>query len=210
MRMRTALDGLWTMWEISRGKVNNWKVFVGGKEISPDDLQNGLLPIGGDDFVTKITQLTLDTLQTSFALPLLKNLQQNLDPIDISSLAALFQAEYPNSPPFDPDLIPDVSAVELNGFVDIYISDPQAGQRMDSWSLRERIIAYALSAIFKDCSLFIRGFLKHAEDGVWRLVSGSDSVKVIDLDLKPIKNIQKWAETDEKVWKYWLETKGAR
>lgn len=38
MRMRTALDGLWTMWEISRGKVNNWKVFVGGKEISPDDV----------------------------------------------------------------------------------------------------------------------------------------------------------------------------
>ncbi|OWZ78206.1 inositol-pentakisphosphate 2-kinase [Cryptococcus neoformans Tu401-1] len=210
MRMRTALDGLWTMWEISRGKSNNWKVFIGSKEISPDDLQKGLLPVGGDDLVTNITQLTLSALQTSSALPLLKNLQQNLDPIDISSLAALFQAEHPNSPLFDPDLIAEVSAVELNNFVDIYISDPQAGQRMDSWSLRERIIAYALSAIFKDCSLFIRGVLKHAEDGAWRLVSGGESVKVIDLDLKPVKNIQKWAETDEKVWKHWLKTKGTR
>lgn len=36
--MRTALDGLWTMWEISRGKSNNWKVFIGSKEISPDDV----------------------------------------------------------------------------------------------------------------------------------------------------------------------------
>ncbi|OWZ62860.1 inositol-pentakisphosphate 2-kinase [Cryptococcus neoformans] len=210
MRMRTALDGLWTMWEISRGKSNNWKVFIGSKEISPDDLQKGLLPVGGDDLVTNITQLTLSALQTSSALPLLKNLQQNLDPIDISSLAALFQAEHPNSPLFYPDLIAEVSAVELNNFVDIYISDPQAGQRMDSWSLRERIIAYALSAIFKDCSLFIRGVLKHAEDGAWRLVSGGESVKVIDLDLKPVKNIQKWAETDEKVWKHWLKTKGTR
>lgn len=166
--------------------------------------------MGGDDLVTNITQLTLSALQTSSALPLLKNLQQNLDPIDISSLAALFQAEHPNSPLFDPDLIAEVSAVELNSFVDIYVSDPQAGQRMDSWSLRERIIAYALSAIFKDCSLFIRGVLKHAEDGAWRLVSGGESVKVIDLDLKPVKNIQKWAETDEKVWKHWLKTKGTR
>lgn len=39
MRMRTAIDGLWTMWEISRGKNNNWKVFIGGKEISPEDVR---------------------------------------------------------------------------------------------------------------------------------------------------------------------------
>lgn len=140
------------------------------------------------------------------ALPLLKNLQQNLDPIDISSLAAIFQAEHPNSPLFDPDLISDISAAELDSFVGIYISDPQAGERMNSWSLRERIIAYALSAIFKDCSLFIRGTVK--ENGTWRLISGSEPLKVIDLDLKPIKNMQKWAKTDENVWKYWLKTKG--
>ncbi|ADV22064.1 inositol-pentakisphosphate 2-kinase [Cryptococcus gattii E566] len=206
MRIRTAVDGLWKMWEISRGKNNNWKVFIGGKEISPEDLQKDLLPIGRDDFVNNITQITLDALQSSVALPLLKNLQQNLDPIDISSLAAIFQAEHPNSPLFDPDLISDISAAELDSFVDIYISDPQAGERMNSWSLRERIIAYALSAIFKDCSLFIRGTVK--ENGTWRLISGSESLKVIDLDLKPIKNMQKWAKTDENVWKYWLKTKG--
>lgn len=39
MRIRTAVDGLWKMWEISRGKNNNWKVFIGGKEISPEDVR---------------------------------------------------------------------------------------------------------------------------------------------------------------------------
>jgi inositol-pentakisphosphate 2-kinase len=33
-----ALEGLWAGWRASEGKWNNWRVFVDGKEVSPEDV----------------------------------------------------------------------------------------------------------------------------------------------------------------------------
>lgn len=71
------------------------------------------------------------------------------------------------------------------------------------------MIAYALSATFKDCSIFVTCPLVPDGDGNgsgWKAIEAETTVKVIDLDLKPIKNMRKWYDLDEKIWRYWYDT----
>lgn len=76
-----------------------------------------------------------------------------------------------------------------------------------NWTLREREIAYGLSAIFKDCSIIVRSVLTRDGDG-WKLDEAKSSVKLIDVDLKPLK-LAHWAQLDDKLWRHWAETKGS-
>lgn len=132
-----------------------------------------------------------------------------MDPTDISDIVTRFQTAHPDSPLFDESLVPDIQPSELSAFVDEYLSNPTAGRDGNSWTLRERIIAYSLSAIFKDCSIIIRAVLSPSEDnGEWMVREEGSTVKLLDLDLKPLK-MRHWAELDEKIWRHWAQTKGA-
>jgi hypothetical protein len=135
----------------------------------------------------------------------LQRLQSTLDGTDISHVAQRFATECPQSELFDPALLAQPSAEELRQFVDLYLSDPGAG-KSDKWSLRESIVAYALSATFKDCSIFITCRLVSTPAG-WKLDEAEATVKVIDLDLKPVSSMKKWYDLDEKIWRHWAETK---
>lgn len=104
--------------------------------------------------------------------------------------------------------MPEPTPTELADFVSLYLSDPSAGKRGDTWSLRQRLIAYSLSAIFKDCSIFFKAVLSRSPAGDPILDQKPSTVKLIDLDLKPMQSLRKWAELDEKIWRNWLETKG--
>lgn len=146
-------------------------------------------------------------LASSNALPLLKTLQATLDPTDISDVVARFRATYPDSDLFATDLVPEPSTEELTHFIDIYLSSPSAGRREESWSLRQRLIAYALSAIFKDCSIFVKAVLSPSPSGDLVLDKEKSTVKLIDLDLKPMSSLRKWTDLDEKIWRYWRDTK---
>lgn len=134
----------------------------------------------------------------------LQHLQSTLDGTDISHIAQRFATECPQSELFDPTLLPQPSAEELRQFVDLYLSDPNAG-KYDKWSLRESILAYALSATFKDCSIFITCPLVSTPSG-WKLDEAEATVKVIDLDLKPVASMRKWYDLDEKIWRHWQDT----
>jgi hypothetical protein len=158
-----------------------------------------------DDEATKTIPILSPVLWHSGVMQRLRDLQSTLDGTDISHLAQRFAAECPESDLFDPTLLPQPSAEELRQFIDLYLSDPHAG-KSDKWSLRESLIAYALSATFKDCSVFITCPLVSTSDG-WKLDKPQATVKVIDLDLKPLANMRKWYDLDEKIWRHWQDTK---
>lgn len=103
---------------------------------------------------------------------------------------------------FDTSFVPEPTSEELHDFIDLYLSTPHSAE---SWTLRQSIIAYSLSAIFKDCSIFITCPL--IKDGTgWRVIETETTVKVIDLDLKPITNMRKWFDLDEEIWRHWHNT----
>jgi inositol-pentakisphosphate 2-kinase len=37
-RIKTAIGALWDLWSSSDGQSNNWRVFVDGKAIGPDEV----------------------------------------------------------------------------------------------------------------------------------------------------------------------------
>jgi hypothetical protein len=158
-----------------------------------------------DDEAAKTIPILSPVLWHSRVMQRLQELQATLDGTDISHLAQRFAVECPESELFDPALLPQPSGEELRQFVDLYLSKPNAG-KSDEWSLRESLVAYALSATFKDCSVFITCPLVSTSDG-WKLDEPQATVKVIDLDLKPLANMRKWYDLDEKIWRHWHATK---
>ena len=142
--------------------------------------------------------------------------QRSLDPLDIEGLSTLVAgksaAEYPNEP------LPIVDAPEVQGgedptleewrrFLDAHshhkLKDDPSGTPADFKApthgmsqKRHYLLAYLLSATFKDCSIIIRGH----EDNV-----KSAAVTIIDLDSKDLGRMGKWEELDRKVVKCTLE-----
>ncbi|OCF57109.1 hypothetical protein L486_05968 [Kwoniella mangroviensis CBS 10435] len=217
VRMKKAINGLWGIWEQSEGKENNWRVFVNGEKISPDKAEAVALYFDDEkSLADHIASSIIPILNSSQVVQTLKTLQATLDPTDISDLASRFSSAHPDAELFDPALIPSPTSAELKEFIKLYLSSPQAGKTGEAWTLRQRMIAFALSAIFKDCSVFVKLTLASSSPPLspstekteekWSLVEGSGKVKIIDLDLKPIQNLGKWKTTDDKIWKHWLET----
>ncbi|WVN90605.1 uncharacterized protein L203_105846 [Cryptococcus depauperatus CBS 7841] len=202
-----AIEGLWSLWKRSQGERNNWMVFVDGHKLKPDQISRIPTAESGD-IVASTAPFIFSVLQTSHVLDHIQRLQHELDPLDISDLSKTWQDAHPSSPLFDPELIPDIDVAELKEFIDIYLSEPTLSKHSDGWNLRQRLIAYTLSSTFKDCSVLIKCPFQRNAVGEWGLVEGKASAKIIDLDLKSIHKLRVWAETDEKLWRYWLETKG--
>jgi len=118
----------------------------------------------------------------------------------------MFEKVYPDKALFDRSIATEPIAKELETFVHKYVQAPDGGLS-GTWSLQEHMIAYALSAIFKDCSLFITlPLTKYVGTGTWTLKPGA-KVKVIDLDLKSVGSLKKWYDLDEAIWRHWHETK---
>lgn len=118
----------------------------------------------------------------------------------------MFEKVYPDKALFDRSIATEPTAKELETFVHKYVQAPDGGLS-GTWSLREHMMAYALSAIFKDCSLFITlPLTKSSGTGTWTVKPGA-KVKVIDLDLKSVGSLKKWYDLDEAIWRHWHETK---
>ncbi len=155
-----------------------------------------------------MSDLLVPLLEKSDALQQLKQLQSTLDATNISDVARRFSAANPGAEPFAADLVSEPTVAELTSFVKTYVNDPQAGARSsDAWTLRQREIAFMLSAIFKDCSMIIRAVLPDLEST--KVDAARSGVKLIDTDLKPLTNLQKWYQLDEKLWRHWAETRGS-
>jgi hypothetical protein len=198
------------------------------RRVSPHELtcQAESIPgaANGSTAADTLAHFVLPLLDQSAVLPKLKALQSSLDATDISDLAARFAREHPNVPVFEASVLHDIEADELDAFAAKYVQQVSEPNGVDAqgWTLRERIVAYSLSAIFKDCSIIIRAVLApitgtgtHAEageeaagEGEWT-AQPSSSVKLLDLDLKPLK-MRHWYELDDKLWKHWRDTRDER
>lgn len=150
--------------------------------------------------------LVIPLLQRSQVLQIIKSLQSGLDLTDISDLAARFSTQHPYRSIFDSASLPEPTPEELRDVVNLYLA--QTGEHSSSFTYRQELIAYSLSAIFKDCSIFVKAVLKPSvgagPDG-YELVEEQSTVKIIDLDLKPLGNMRKWYELDEKIWRDWRD-----
>ncbi|ORY25926.1 inositol-pentakisphosphate 2-kinase, partial [Naematelia encephala] len=201
-RMQRSLDGLFAGWKSTEGKGNNFRLSVDGVTVFPGQVRTDLHPA---NLLSALSGPLILSLQSSGALRILRDLQSSLDATDISDLAHRFHLAHPDSDLFDPSLLPDPTPEELSDFVDLYLSAPADGVTEDRWTLRQRLIAYTMSAIFKDCSIFVTIPFTYSGN---QLVStqGDSKVRLIDLDMKPISSLRKWYDLDDQIWRHWLST----
>lgn len=221
MRVRKALGDLWAGWYESGGSLNNLRFFVEGRMAKPDDDHSMKLLA---HFFTADESTDAQNLQESFTtalaqalvdspiLPLLSTLQRTLDILDIEGLSKLhtqtsldFPSEGLGSSVLDP------SMEEWEDFVKVYHSDyhlwdhtaPSPGH------LRHYLMAYLLSATFKDCSIIIRHRL-HPLSTTQIGPARSFDATIIDMDIKSMNRLGKWEKLDRKIVEHYKSSAGQR
>ncbi|KAJ6531190.1 inositol-pentakisphosphate 2-kinase [Mycena capillaripes] len=175
-RMKTALNGLWDAWVNSDATINNFKVFVRGQKISPAD-QLSIVGLVNDiaDPQEALASALLPVLMNTPVLRTLSRLQRTLDALDIEGLATLSDLAAVGADP---------TIAEWAEFVSAYLSAPSPPPA-DAAHLRYHVLAYLLSATFKDCSVIVR-----VPDG---------TATVIDLDPKSVDRLRKWERMDKEI-----------
>ncbi|OSD08524.1 hypothetical protein PYCCODRAFT_1441388 [Trametes coccinea BRFM310] len=217
-RVRRALEALWDAWVRSGGAVNSLRVFVRGGMVRPRVGAVSDLPALRAAFTSALLPILLHTP----VLHTLSTLQRTLDALDVEGLAHLWaRARGAGVPLGAGEREPDVR--EWAAFVQRYLAR-QRQQQGDGggWGggggasengaedrheeeeeedeLRDALLGYLLSASFKDCSLIVR--MPPASPSPSCPSSSSPStatVTVIDLDVKPLARLSKWAQLDAEI-----------
>lgn len=145
------------------------------------------------EFIKALRPLLLETI----LFPTMATLQRTLDALDIEGLAKLWSISSPSGKLGSPIGTNAQNPVmdEWVSFVNEYLKS-NAGRdyqltdlsSMDVSRLRFYMLAYLMSATFKDCSVILR------------LGSGvPDSITAIDLDPKAIDRLRKWEIQDREI-----------
>lgn len=200
-RITQALRNLWDSWVVSKGKLNNLRLFSGGTLVDPRDdksmehlrtsINSSSAPasLQGLELRESFIETSLPLLSESPVLSALSRLQRTLDPLDIEGLYALSQ-----SPQSDQSaMCGEPSLEEWETFINQYL-DPAFQAKLDhqnprTENLRYYALAHLLSASFKDCSILM-GFPSAGKPPV---------VSVIDLDVKSIERLKKWKNLDHDI-----------
>ncbi|KIJ44280.1 hypothetical protein M422DRAFT_30421 [Sphaerobolus stellatus SS14] len=189
-RVRTALRSLWDMWIRSMGKANNLRLFNEGKAVNPTDgetMVNLFQKLHGTHQVFNLEQFCGAFVEAAFPLimkdliSILGRLQRTLDPLDIEGLRELWGRQYQAIHIGEGE--PEPTLGDWESFIQKYISG-------DDSSLRYHLLAYLLSATFKDCSVILR---LHPEGDI------KDTITVIDLDPKELTRLPKWFTLDQEI-----------
>ncbi|TFY82194.1 hypothetical protein EWM64_g1818 [Hericium alpestre] len=208
-RVTKATHGLWDSWMQSGGAVNNLRIFSDGKMLKPSDDDDvakwarttfgcsGTSELGlRDKFTAALLPILLDTP----VFQRLGTLQRTLDTLDREGISKLREraqmlhlgvsTDSVSPPPFDADP-PEPVLKEWSSFIDTYVSshDTRNHGTPEPSDLRYYLLAYLLSATFKDCSLMIRLSPE----------STQPVVKVIDLDTKSVRKIRNWEKLDQQI-----------
>lgn len=120
---------------------------------------------------------------------------------------------------FPESLLADPSIAELVAVKQFWLAslakaptstDQPLDELSESMDIRTLLVFHGISAIFKDCSIIIR-FPEALRNQVqssldppleFDLVNGPKAIlKIIDLDLKPMKKANKWYELDDRIWR---------
>ncbi|KAL5529538.1 hypothetical protein ACEPAG_5523 [Sanghuangporus baumii] len=202
-RVAYALRCLWKAWITSDGTINSLKIFARGELVVPQESEklrkfisapsNG---IEEDKLMEEFVKALLPLLTRTPVLQRIAHLQRSLDALDIEGLQSLHsayaQAHFPDSPGTIAsleDMFPDPSLDDWDSFVSAYKSQ-QPIANLDPEHLRHYVMAYLLSATFKDCSIILH---------LGRNPEVPDSITVIDLDPKSMKRLRNWAELDHDI-----------
>jgi inositol-pentakisphosphate 2-kinase len=132
------------------------------------------------DLLPPFTEALLPLLMDTPLLSILSHLQRTLDPLDIEGLSKIWSRSNPGVPLGEGE--PDPSLAEWDDFIRAYLSAREA-------NLRYSILAYLLSATFKDCSIILR----LGKNGV------KDTITAIDLDPKSVSRLAKWEALDQEI-----------
>ncbi|KAI0362474.1 hypothetical protein OH77DRAFT_57725 [Trametes cingulata] len=227
-RMRKALGALWDVWVGSGGAVNNLRVFVNGKMLKPSlEDPKWFVPLAAQLFPssdpTPPESRTLDELRTAFVRTLhpplwqpvlarLSRLQRRLDALDVEGLAALWARVHGPGTPFgtgpgarEPDMgdwlrfVHAYFARESRAEDDAAAGVVRAPEELappTEEELAYRVVAFLLAAAFKDCSVMVRFRPEGEADGAVRFET---TVTVIDLDVKSVDRLAKWAQQDREI-----------
>lgn len=194
-RMRCAISNLWDAWMASDGAINNLKIFVRGKLIRPsearsmykDDSSISQTKDVKEAFISALVPLLLGTP----VLRTIAHLQRTLDALDIEGLSKICRdAEH------DAAVLSEPTINDWDEFVSEYLSSKTSNLEPGIHVLRYHLLAYLLSATFKDCSLIMR--LNHLDSESGNGVQ-LDRVSVIDLDKKSMTRIKQWERLDREI-----------
>ncbi|SRR6266550_6332440 len=175
-------------------------------------------------FISALVSLLLGTA----VLQRISHLQRTCDPFDIEGLSELWrrakmevsggvegghsvtvnnESASHREADMKTSLFSEPTMDDWEEFVDKFLSSKISHpdhSNLDSSHLRHYLLAYLLSATFKDCSIIIRlNFLgTESNNGAiepWR-------VSVIDLDKKSMSRMEKWEEQDRQIAQGYLES----
>uniref|UniRef100_D8PUZ6 Inositol-pentakisphosphate 2-kinase n=1 Tax=Schizophyllum commune (strain H4-8 / FGSC 9210) TaxID=578458 RepID=D8PUZ6_SCHCM len=237
-RVRHAILTLWDAWVESNATVNNLKIFVHGKTIRPNEQDKIFAPGAHGDAREAFADAILPLLTETPVLRTLSKLQRTLDVLDIEGLSRLWQytemmapayrtqfAQFFVPPEDEEDYNPPTSPL---GVSSQYLQEPEP--TIDDWSsfldtylspfiqidhaapvpedLRFYLLAYLLSATFKDCSIIVRMDLLGGEQQPAPV--DPSRVTVIDLDPKSMKRLRKWEKLDQEIVEAYANVKDFR
>ncbi|KAL4067780.1 inositol-pentakisphosphate 2-kinase [Scleroderma yunnanense] len=194
-RVKKAVQNLWTGWAKSNGSLNNLRIFASGKMVKPaHDSYGHLVDLlaGGEPLTSRtdpkdaFISLLVSMLLSSRVLEVISTLQRMLDALDIEGLSKLHLEKAKSGLT---SIITDPTYDDWRDFVASYRTGYCTWDHAnpDPANTNCYLIAYLLSATFKDCSIILR--IKQGNHS-------SHSVSIIDLDQKPINRLGKWEELD--------------
>lgn len=135
-------------------------------------------------------------LLSSKVLEVVSTLQRTLDALDIEGLSKLHAiSSSENATSKLASIIADPSYEDWCDFVTSYETGFCSWDHAnpDPVNIKHYLMAYLLSATFKDCSIILR--IKQGEHSPQAI----PSVSIIDLDQKPINRLGKWEELDKMI-----------
>ncbi|KAG6854730.1 hypothetical protein C0991_002443 [Blastosporella zonata] len=227
-RMLKAIYDLWDAWSNNNGMANNLKIFVHGSKISPSEAN----PMLSDNAETSHSELReafaralLPLLLETPVLHIISTLQRSLDSLDIEGLSKLWRlaesAQGRSNGMYDapPSHIGASSAyldsteptiTDWTKFVDVYLSSSACLDHSSPLpeNLRFYLLAYLLSATFKDCSIIVR-LDNLRPTGPAKKVK-PEQVTIIDLDPKSMARLQKWEKLDREIVEAYIAGSGRK
>lgn len=213
-RIRKAIRDLWNGWVQSNDTLNNMRIFVSGKMIRPSEVRilftDILIHIHFwqshpclAEFLSTRTDVheafataLLPLLQTP-VLRIISDLQRSLDALDIEGIAKLHAMASPNA-----NLAAIRKNPSLQEFQDFIASYHTVYRALDHSQLFPEnldtyLVAYLLSATFKDCSMIFR--IRRSDVSRNSSVDSPHAISVIDLDLKGVDRFERWADLDRQI-----------
>ncbi|KAF9482829.1 inositol-pentakisphosphate 2-kinase [Pholiota conissans] len=225
-RILKAIHDLWDAWVASNATVNNLKIFARGKFVTPSEAHVMLSEneAAGEEFSVirdAFASALVEPLLRTPVLHILSDLQRDLDALDIEGLSRLWRLtessailnqtnpsqaseSVPTSTPLGVTSrciqAPDPTISDWIDFVHNYSSPDKPTLDHSNPSpdhLRYYILAYLLSATFKDCSVIVK--LDFLQSCTTASNVTPNSVTVIDLDPKKVDKLKDWEKLDQEI-----------